>query len=679
MVMRVVERSEVELRILSSGDDLIPAVFDLGERHKGWLGMLAPAVYEENAAAGRILVAVADEQLLGYAMFYLARRRVRLAHLCVEPDERGNGIARKLVDDLSRRHADLDGISLKCRREWPATKAWPKLGFEARSNKAGRSAAGHLLTAWWRDHGHPDLFSTLVDEQPRIVTAIDTNVFRDLHEPNRGDGAAQSQSLEAEWLEGELELVLTPATSVELNQVADTRLRERLLGTAQSGHYRIIGRPPAAGTNPADALEKAIIAGIPATILKKDASLRADARLLAEAECGGAAAFVTRDENAVEHLTIAAAPFTDIWISTPTDLIVHLDEARDALNYTPVRLRDTGYTIAETEARAEDDLRALLNHADGERAGQFRLQVRAAAQAVGDTGARRLVRDPAGNVVAAAFFATDGEELTVSLLRVKESALAPTLANHLLHLLRTEANARQVATVTVNDPRLTHAVASSLDIGGFRRQDDRWVLDFVRGIRTWNELEHLLPGQTLDEAARTAQMAADLEKAHWPLKVRDSNLPCYLVPIRPEPAGVLFGQEQALWEADAELGLSRQHVYYKAPRPGVLTAPGRILWYISGNVKEALAVSRIDQVVVAHPGTLYRRFRRLGALGSKAIADQARDGKAMAVRFGDTEFFSRPIPLARLRAMNSRLVPPPSPREITEEDFFRVYEEGQPR
>ena len=50
----------------------------------------------------------------------------------------------------------------------------------------------------------------------------------------------------------------------------------------------------------------------------------------------------------------------------------------------------------------------------------------------------------------------------------------------------------------------------------------------------------------------------------------------------------------------------------------------------------------------------------------------------MAIRFGDTEFFTRPVSLERLRVMSSRLLPLPSPRQIDEEDFFHVYEEGAP-
>lgn len=473
--------------------------------------------------------------------------------------------------------------------------------------------------------------------------------------------------------------MLTPGISVELNQVPEPAVREALLGTAQSGMYRVVGRGPPEGTNPADALEQAIIGGIPQQALEQDPSLRADARLLAEAECGGAAAFVTRDENAVEHLTVAAAPFTDMWISTPTDLIVHLDEARDAISYSPVRLRDTGYTVADAGARSEADLRTVLNHADGEKASAFRAQVRVVAQTAGDSGGRRVVRDPDGRIVGAAFFTHSGGQVEVSLLRAQDFVLAKTLARHLLHLLRCEAVAQDAHTIVVTDPHVDSAVVEALAATGFQSDHGRWLLTVVVGLLTWDEVAERLPIIDTNRPQDRQDLAATLERIHWPMKITNAGLPCFLVPIRPAPAGVLFGQAQGLWDAEAELGLSRQHVYYKAPRPGVLTAPGRILWYVSGAVGEVIAASRIDQVVVAHPGTLYRRFRRLGVLGLKTIADQARDGRAMAVRFGDTEFFTRPVPLRRLLALSSRLRPLPSPREIAEEDFFRVYEEGEPQ
>ncbi|MEZ5194248.1 MAG: GNAT family N-acetyltransferase [Nocardioides sp.] len=326
----------VVVRLLDPAEDkLLAKVFNLAERHKRWLGMLPPSAYVEYAAKRLILVALRGEDLLGYTIFRLPKTRVTLVQLCVDPAHRREGTAKLLVDELSRLHADREGIALRCRRDWPATNAWPRLGFEVRSNAPGRSREGHLLTAWWRDHGHDDLFSSLDAESARVTVAMDTNVFRDLHEEGRGERAEQSRALTADWLADDIELVLTPGNLLEFNAIDDAALRQRLLGTAHAS-YHIIGRPPADGPDPAVELTTQIVEGLPADDLIRDTSLRNDARLVAQAAAGGAEAFVTRDENVVRLLAAAAAPFIDLWISTPADLIVHLDEIRDAASYSPV-------------------------------------------------------------------------------------------------------------------------------------------------------------------------------------------------------------------------------------------------------------------------------------------------------------------------------------------------------
>ncbi|MEO5663104.1 MAG: hypothetical protein ABIR39_07460, partial [Nocardioides sp.] len=597
--------------------------------------------------------------------------------MCVEPALRRGGIAQLLVDELSRLHADREGIALRCRRDWPATDAWPRLGFEVRSNAPGRSKEGHLLTAWWRDHGHDDLFSSLAAESARMPVAMDTNVFRDLHEDGRGERAEQSQALTGDWLADDIELVLTPGNLLEFNAIDDAALRQRLLGTAQAS-YQIIGRPPADGPDPAVELTAQIIGAVPADDLARDPSLSADAQLVAQAAVGGAEAFATRDENVVRIVGAAAASFTDIWISTPADLIVHLDEIRDAANYSPMRLRDTGFTVAEGDARVDGELRALLNHGANERRTQFNAILRAAAQEAGRSVARRVVRGPDGSVVAALFYAVGPDELSVSFFRVVSSPLARTLANQLIHLLRQEAVSTGIELVVVRDRFLSPAVLAALPESGFQQHGDDWAAAVVTGVLRWTEVASRLgmaPAE--DGSLPAARVLAALERSHWPLKVRDAGLKCFLVPIRPAPADALLGRDTGLWDSDPVLGLSRQHVYYRAPSPPVLDTPGRVLWYVSGE-GIVVAASRLDQVVVADPATLHGRFRHLGVLGISQIQKQARRGEAMAVRFGDTEFFSRPVPLARLRAINSRLEPLPSPRQIDEEDFFRVYEEGAP-
>ena len=668
----------VEVRLLDPAEDkLLAKVFDLAERHKRWFGMLPPPAYAEYAAKRLILIAVRGEDLLGYTIFRLPKTRVTLVQLCVEPDLRGGGIARLLADELSRLHADREGIALRCRRDWPANKAWPRLGFEVRSNAPGRSKEGHLLTAWWRDHGHDDLFSSLAAESARTPVAMDTNVFRDLHEDGRGERAEQSQMLTADWLADDIELVLTPGNLLEFNAINDVVLRQRLLGTAQAS-YHIVGRPPADGPDPAAELTAQIIGALPADGLSRDTSLRTDAQLVAQAAAGGAEAFVTRDENVVNLLAAAAAPFTDIWISTPADLLVHLDEIRDAASYSPVRLRDTGFTVAEGDARVDDELRPLLNHGANERRTQFNAILRSAAQEAGRAGSRRVIRGPGGSVAAALFFVVAGDELTVSFFRVATSPIARTLANQLIHLLRQDAVSAGADRVVVRDRFLSPAVLGALPECGFQEHGDDWAAAVITGVLSWADVAVRLGMAPAEDGSLPAlRVLAGLERSHWPLKVRDAGLKCFLVPIRPAPADALLGRDSGLWDSDPVLGLSRQHVYFRAPSPPVLEAPGRILWYVSGEGR-VVASSRLDQVVVADAATLHGRFRHVGVLGIEQIQKQAKHGKAMAVRFGDTEFFTRPVSLGRLRAMNSRMEPLPSPRQINEEDFFRVYEEGVP-
>ncbi|KQT89321.1 hypothetical protein ASG49_16195 [Marmoricola sp. Leaf446] len=652
-------------------------MFDLAERHKRWFGMLPLPAYSDYAARRLILVAVQGEDLLGYAIFRLPGTRVTLAQLCVEPAHRRGGIAQLLVDELSRLHADREGIALRCRRDWPATKAWPRLGFEVRSNAPGRSKKGHLLTAWWRDHGHDDLFSSLAAESARMPVAIDTNVFRDLHEDGRGVRAEQSQALTADWLADDIELVLTPGNLLEFNAIDDVALRQRLLGTAQAS-YQIVGRPPADGPDPAVKLTAQVIGAVPPDDLTRDPSLLRDAQLLAQAAAGGAEAFVTRDENAVGILSAAAAPFTNIWISTPADLLVHLDEIRDAASYSPVRLRDTGFTVAEGDARVDEELRPLLNHGANERRTQFKATLRSAAQKAGQSGSRRVVRGPDDSIAAALFFAAAGDELAVSFFRVISSPLARTLANQLIHLLRREAVLAGVERFVIRDQFMSPAVLNVLPECGFHRDGDDWAAAVITGVLPWGDVAARLGmAPAGDRSLPACRVLAGLERSHWPLKVRDAGLKCFLVPIRPAPADALLGRGGGLWDSDPVLGLSRQHVYYRAPSPSVLEAPGRILWYVSGEAR-VVASSRLDQVVVADPATLHGRFRHLGVLGVDQIQKRANRGNAMAVRFADTEFFTRPVSLRRLRAMTSQLEPLPSPRQIDEKDFFRVYEEGAP-
>ena len=66
----------------------------------------------------------------------------------------------------------------------------------------------------------------------------------------------------------------------------------------------------------------------------------------------------------------------------------------------------------------------------------------------------------------------------------------------------------------------------------------------------------------------------------WPVKIVDSDLPSYLVPIKHAWSSDLFGVPQTMTPRPNMLGLSREHVYYRSPIPRT-PAPARLVWYVT--------------------------------------------------------------------------------------------------
>jgi hypothetical protein len=183
----------------------------------------------------------------------------------------------------------------------------------------------------------------------------------------------------------------------------------------------------------------------------------------------------------------------------------------------------------------------------------------------------------------------------------------------------------------------------------------------------------------------SASVAAELERTLWPAKIIDSALASFIVPIKPIWSAELFGIPQTLMPRPNMLGLSREHVYYRSPKPGIVKAPARILWYASGARKHGgvgaiIACSRLEEVICAKPGTLHQRFRHLGVWRQEEIAEVAQVGIAQALRFSDTEIFQRPVSLRRFHKLTnqeSQSHTLQSPLRISADQFAAVYKEGQ--
>jgi hypothetical protein len=121
----------------------------------------------------------------------------------------------------------------------------------------------------------------------------------------------------------------------------------------------------------------------------------------------------------------------------------------------------------------------------------------------------------------------------------------------------------------------------------------------------------------------------------------------------------------------------------------VLSAPARILWYVSrgkGKYQGTMAIrasSYLDEVIIDKPKVLFSQFRRLGIYRWDDVFDVANrqvDQEIMAFRFSNTEVFGTPISRDDLQEIwreetggGFHIHPPIS---IPRQRFFRLYKMG---
>ncbi|MBK9262634.1 MAG: hypothetical protein IPM54_22870 [Polyangiaceae bacterium] len=178
-----------------------------------------------------------------------------------------------------------------------------------------------------------------------------------------------------------------------------------------------------------------------------------------------------------------------------------------------------------------------------------------------------------------------------------------------------------------------------------------------------------------------------IERALWPLKLIGTGLRCFIVPIQPQWAEQLFDDmPQGNLFKNSLLTLRPENAYYRKAKPHVLSAPARVLWYVSTDAPGAMALranSYIDEVIVDVPKEVFRRFRRLGIYSWNEVfktADYELSNEIMAFQFSKTELSRNPVAWDRLQetllkhvGKKNQII---SPVEIPEECFLELYRLG---
>lgn len=681
----------IQVQAVAPESDYLKAVVQLHGRAKATLGFLPRKVFIEQASKGCLLVAVdANGVVTGYALYDLPRREIRLTHLCVAEERRGEGVARALVEEICQRHPDRMGIRARCRRDWPANLMWTHLGFDPLSDTPGHSQAGHLLTTWWHDFGHPTLFSRpLSDSELKIVAAIDTDVFIDLDESR--PRSRESRGLLADWVSAQAELVVTKEVSHDLNHGTDLATRQKQLSRASAF-------PQAGETYQGWQASRNRLLELVDRTPDSDHDW-SDLDHVARTHAAGINHFITRDDDLRRELT-KPAEVLGVRVTSPGEFITELWSSLDE-TYAPAQLQNTDYRLLSIAGLDAIDLASVfLNPATGEKKKHLAQRIRELASYASHADGK-LVRTADGTPVALMVRVQKSGAIEVPVLRLSGSYQA-TIGRHIVHMQSAFARERSRSVVRITDPHLSVQTERALRDEGFQEINGDWwsvtvpmtaskaklasALDATGGVPKSFGLRE--SASLLRKTVLPASLVAELEQRFWPMKVKGSDLPTFLVPIRPAFAMELFDADLSKGTLFHQmlLGIYREQVYYRSPRPsGGLKAPARLLWYVkqqssvagSGMIR---ASSYLFEVVVDRPRTLYRRNSQLGVYSQRDVEGASKNGQAMALRFGLTESFPLPVSLGAVRKLAAQRgcdnLQLQSPWKLPDKLFEDIYERG---
>lgn len=636
------------------------AVLLLLKKAKQTVGFLPDSAVRDRAERGTLLIARNGNEVTGYVLFDLPRSEIRIVQLVVATSARRAGVGRLLIEEVARRNPARRGILLECRRDFEACAVWPRLGFVPLSERPGRGACGKPLTVWWRDFGHPTLFSYLAHGDERPVAALDANIVIDL-----SDGAnTNSRFLAADWVSSASRLAVTDEVYIELERHDRAEVRIR--------HKRFAAGLDQLSSTPT--VWRGLEAAVAERLGVRAAGYAADLRHAAKAAAAGARWLVTRDDRFRRACGVEIVDAWGLSVVSPSAFVLELDQRARGELYRPADLAGSNIEIRTLEPQELDSAaRAFVNQRDGERLRDFRARLNDLAANTQDIRATVFAD---GADLLALSVTLNGVPREIAICRVRSGRTQETLARHMLGWVRDGSAAASGAAsgaAILTDSFCGPAIIRAADDEGFLEGRSCRTAFAISGVGTAQalraELESLVrrvpaacvPPDILERLAATPSTPAAallLEATFHPYSVVGARLPTFIVPIKPVWARELVDPALAraqLFPRSTGLALQREHVYFRSPRSsGGLSAPARILWYVSGSGAGAMAIramSHLVEVVVGDARRLHRRFAHLGVYTEEQVRAAARNGQVMALRFSRTRTIEPPVPLDDYRRL----------------------------
>lgn len=672
---------EISIEGISGSPSILKDVIKLYRSYSKFLGFFPKGAFEQHAENDEILLALSmhDRSLMGYLLFRRSMRNhtISITHVCVSQECMGDSVADKLIEELKGicRKEGCAAISLNCREDYVhAKKLWERNYFFPITEGKGKNTEGYKLFRWvWENTDVEDLFgfySSGYEDKVKVV--IDANIIIKYRE----GGDDLIKFLMGDWLSDEVEIFYTPEFLVEISRSKDEGIRNKsreivskiskvsVADSSLNEAYNIISRmlPPV-----------------------KTIQDESDRKQLAYSCAFDASFFVSADGVLVDNAQCVSDSY-GILVYRPEEFFLYFDSHLNGDAYNPSRLEGSAVSISKVNYKELNRLEGVFLRRDkSELSKKFRERLQKLLGRTDQAVFEKVITD--GELKALLGYSIEENCLSVSFLRIVNHKDSITLSMQLVEILIKSAVDSNVGSVVVLDE--FHAVSKRvLNQFGFLLMDGRWIKLVGSGVVSHEDVEILLSrGSDVgnDTIRKYCQYFSSdkygLERALWPLKFSDLNLPVYVIPILKNWAMNLFDSEIAerdLFGSIPSLAFNYENIYYSASNIRI-KFPSRVLWYIkkdcscpeSGYIR---AVSYIDQVKKGGPKELFREFKRLGVYEWKNIIDLAKnelENEITAILFSRTEYLDSPVSFEDFQLIHKNQIQ--GPLSIPHKSFLDMY------
>ena len=657
----------------------VDAVDELMKRNSKTVGFLTRETLLEGFLNKRDALGAKtdDGQLVGYLLYANYPKYFRIAQLCVPEDFRGQGIAKRLFESLKNSVTTQKIIKLHCRRDFPAHQMWPKLGFVPLDESPGRSSAGHPLTLWCFPLAPDDqlgLFQAKTSDEALDVV-IDAQVFFDFYEPD-SDTTKPSNALFSDFLIDSLNLWITDELFVEIDRENNPIQRET---SRQRAHeFSKVSHNPQSVEH---------FEGILTTLLPSNSQTqKSDIRQLAKTAASEVKTFVTRDQ-ALLGKAKKIANLTKLQVVSPTALIIQVHELSQRQSYAPDRIAGLNLRWQRLTSNDFVDFPFESFLKQGERKGKFMEKVEPFLAKPNRYECELLWCE--NEVVAIRVHSSSSDMLITHLARVAHSVGQSLFGRFLITDTISKAVERNLSIVKFEEISFSPNLIPDLLETGFTRYNDSFVRFSFSLCLDRQEVLSKIAELSSESTRRYEEMTdLELERCCSPLSLESTDQNHFLIPIIPGYAMSLVDKRQSgsdLFGGKTSVLLRWDHVYYrKKTHHRILKPPARILWYVSRNQKQIVALSHLDEVEIDSPKTLFRKFKKFGILEWNDIYEMCGGDPSkeiMALEFSHTFPLREPISLSAMKTVfkeDGIGLSLQSPLKIPPETFRKLFQRGYP-